>query len=348
MTTGLFLAGCGTSAGLPSPQQASESEATSYQFTAETKDALDQVPAEFQEVTIPGLRQKNHPGSELEILDTYYSRPTHTAYRASYTSDGLTQYGLLTIPSDEPPEGGFPAVVFVHGYIPPTQYVTNQKYQDYVEYLARNGLVVFKIDLRGHDQSEGQPVGAYFSGKYVSDALNAVASLRQLENVDSNRVGMWGHSMAGNIVMRSLLVDPDISIGVIWAGAVYTYEDFREYRIQDSSFDRDSIATREILSNSASIFEEMGDIDLTTPFWSLVSPSSFLDELQTPVHIHHAVNDDVVSVEYARNIKLLLEAEGVPHEVYEYATGGHNLTGSSFSTAMQRSTEALTSANASE
>ncbi|GIW57415.1 MAG: hypothetical protein KatS3mg083_360 [Candidatus Dojkabacteria bacterium] len=42
--------------------------------------------------------------------------------------------------------------------------------------------------------------------------------------------------MAGNILLRSMAVKPDIPAIVIWAGAVYSYVDMQKYGIQDLSY----------------------------------------------------------------------------------------------------------------
>jgi dipeptidyl aminopeptidase/acylaminoacyl peptidase len=136
----------------------------------------------------------------------------------SYDSDGLRVNGLLTIPKGQGPH---PAIVFVHGYIAPTIYKTTERYQDYVDYLARNGFVVFKIDLRGNGESEGDPGGAYYSGDYVIDTLNAYVALQSAEFVDPARVGLWGHSMAGNVTFRALVAKKDIPAVSSGQGRLY-------------------------------------------------------------------------------------------------------------------------------
>lgn len=60
------------------------------------------------------------------------------------------------------------------------------------------------------------------------------------------------------------------------------------------------------------------------------------------VQLHHAINDEVVSVEYTRNLERLLESSSIEHEVYEYANGGHDIEGSSFNLAMQRTVDFYT------
>lgn len=291
----------------------------------------------FEEITIPYLRKKEYKSS-LGELNQVSQNSNYTSYLTSYTSDGFKINGLLTKPTGKIPEGGFPAVVFVHGYIAPTQYKTLEKYGDYVDFFARNGFVVFKIDLRGHGSSEGEPGGGYFGADYVTDTLNAYSALEVAEFVDKNSIGLWGHSMAGNIVMRSIAVKPTIPAVIIFAGAVYTYIDLREYGINDQSYRPPQIGTT-IRSRRQELFNKVGSPSAQSEFWKLVAPTSFLNDLKGAIQIHHAVDDNVVDIRYSRNLNILLNKTSVEHEIFEYETGGHNLTGASFIKAMQRSVE---------
>lgn len=295
------------------------------------------TPLPFVEMTIPYLREREYT-SKLAQLDSLGSNGNYESYLTSYDSDGLRVNALLTKPTGEMPAGGWPAIVFIHGYIPPNIYVTQEKYVAYVDYLASNGFVVFKIDLRGHGNSEGKPGGGYYGSDYVVDALNARAALQNADFVNPQKVGMWGHSMAGNIVSRSMAARPDIPAGVIWAGAVYTYLDQREYGIQDTSYQPQPNAPQQ-QNRRRELFEKVGSPSAQSAFWQQVAPVYYLNDFKGALQIHHAVDDDVVSVKYTRNLKTYLDASSVSHEVYEYETGGHNIDGASFGVAMQRTVE---------
>ncbi len=198
----------------------------------------------FEEMTIPYLRRIQFKSTISESIEIQVNE-SYTSYLTSYNSDNYKVNALMTKPIGDIPEGGYPAIIFIHGYIPPTLYNTEgPQYADYVDYLARNGFVVLKIDLRGHGQSEGEPGGGYYGSDYVIDALSAYAALQNLDFVNPNRIGMWGHSMAGNIIMRSVAIKPEIPGVVIWAGAVYTYEDLRKYGIDDNSYRPPTNVTR--------------------------------------------------------------------------------------------------------
>ncbi len=285
----------------------------------------------FFDLTIPYLRSRSYKSS-LGPLKPYKEYGTYTAYLTSYTSDNLTINGLLTIPKGDGPH---PAIVFVHGYIAPTIYKTTERYGDYVDALAKQGFVVFKIDLRGHGSSEGEPGGAYYSSDYVVDTLNAYAALSVSDFVDTKHIGLWGHSMAGNVVSRALAVKPEIPATVIWAGAGYTYQDLLTYGLQDNSYRPPSLTSAR-QERRAKLRELHGEFSADDSFWKTVAITNYVSDIVGSVALHHAVDDSVVSVEYSRGLTKLLSDKDVPHEYFEYSTGGHNISGSSFSLAMER------------
>lgn len=286
------------------------------------------LPPALKRLTIASLRDTNYE-STFGTREFAYQTDTYTAYITSYQSEDNRIYGLLTVPTGSTPANGWPAIVFVHGYIPPNQYETNgQAYSAYVDYLARNGFVVFKPDLRGHGKSQGTPGGAYFSSDYVIDVLNSRSAVQKLPEVNPKKVGLWGHSMGGNIVLRSLAVRPEIPAAVVWAGAGYSYADLQKYGIQDTSYVPRPTQNQERQKLRSSV--------LTTSFLPLIAPTYYLGDLQGAIQLHHAIDDDVVSVAYSRDLIKLLDKTKVPHELVEYPSGGHNIKGENFVPAMER------------
>lgn len=291
------------------------------------------TPGPFDDMTIPYLRAKDY-GGEMGDLSQVSTNQNYTTYLASYDSDGLKINGLLTIPTTDRPIEGYPAIVFVHGYIPPTIYQTLSNYSSYVDYLARNGFVVFKIDLRGHAESEGEASGAYYSGDYVIDVLNAHHALENFEEVNPKAIGLWGHSMAGNVTFRSLAAKPTIPAVVIWAGAVYTYSDMQEFGIDDNSYRPPSSDTNR-QRRREQLFNTYGQFSPDHPFWMKVAPTNYLSDIKGAVQLNHAVDDTVVNIGYSRGLSELLQSANIEYELKEYQTGGHNLTGQTFNSAMQ-------------
>jgi uncharacterized protein len=296
------------------------------------------TPFPFQEMTIPYLRTKTY-NSQLSNLEVYSENSNYTSFLTSYQSDGFRVNGLLTRPKGEMPNGGWPAIVFVHGYIPPAQYsTTGEAYSTYVDYLARNGFVVFKIDLRGHGESEGEAGGGYFGSDYITDTLNAYSALGSSDFVNHEKIGLWGHSMAGNILLRSVAAKPEIPAVSIWAGAVFSYTDREKYGISDASFQMSSLSPSR-QSKRRQLIEKYGEPRSDSPFWKMVIPTNYLGDLKGAIQLSHASDDTVVDVGYSRDLNALLDKNQVPHEFWEYESGGHDIEGASFNQAMDRTVE---------
>ena len=296
-----------------------------------------------KDITIKYLRGLEITGSELTYHEKLAPGFNYQRHLVSYISEGSKIYGLLTVPFGEPPEGGFKAIVFNHGYIPPTAYRTTERYIAYVDYLARSGFVVLKIDYRGNGDSEGEPTGSYFSSGYTIDAISALKSLQMLDIVDPQGIGMWGHSMAGNLVLRAMLIEPDIKAGVIWAGAVYSYEDFLTYGINDNTYrppaTPENLEENEHLRNSRAIFDIYGWPDTEIDYWKAVSLTKNIEFLNSPIQLHHAEDDSVVNIGYSFNLASVLLGNGKAYEFYIYEGGGHNLISPYFDQAMLRTVE---------
>jgi dipeptidyl aminopeptidase/acylaminoacyl peptidase len=285
-------------------------------------------------MNILAMRQRLYPGSEIIIEETLEPGANYSRYYAYYLSEGLKIYALLTVPDGETPPGGWPAIVFNHGYIPPEVYRTTERYIAYVDWLARNGYVVFRIDYRGHDRSEGQASGAYSDPGYTVDVLNAVASLKTFPQVNPERIGMWGHSMGGYLTLRSMVISPDVHVGVIWAGVVGSYPDLiNRWRRRSGSAPTPSASGGRRWRQAW--IEDYGTPEENPDFWNGVSSNSYLADLSGPIQLHHGTADESVPLEFSEILYAQLLEAGKTGELYTYEGDNHNLS-NFFSQAMNR------------
>lgn len=285
---------------------------------------------------ISAMRAREYPGSDIVIEAELDPGVNYSRYYVSYLSEGLKIYALMTVPNGQKPATGWPVVVFNHGYIPPDVYVTTERYIAYVDLIARSGYIVFRSDYRGHDRSEGQARGAYSNPDYTMDVLNAVASMKRYPDADPNRIGMWGHSMGGYITLRSMVIDPDIKAGVIWAGVVASYPDLLYNWRRGPTASPDS--TPRPGSWRSSFVEQYGSPEENPEFWNSISANSYLAEISGPIQLHHGTADTDVPVAFSETLFYqMLEAEQYV-ELYKYDGDNHNISGY-FSTAMQRTIE---------
>ena len=272
---------------------------------------------------ISSLRARSYGGGEMERVRVLAETPDFTRYLIRYPSDGLTIQGFMNVPTGvEPP---YRVVVVAHGYVNPDAYPLLPYTTPYADALASAGFLVVHPGYRNHTGSDDGP-NPFRSG-YTIDVLNLVALLKQQPDVRPDAIGLFGHSMGGEVTIKALVVRPqDIHAAVLygamgadawenwnlinwkWAGGWFLF---------DGPFSpwRDRAAFR------------------------LASPSAFLADVAAPIQIHHGTADDTAPYEWATDLHQRLLDAGKPAELYSYRGAGHSFwTGSAaYNALMARS-----------
>ena len=284
----------------------------------------------------PSLWQQ---GSPITIEETLSPGSNYDRYIASYLSEGLKIYALLTVPKGNRPVSGWPVIVFNHGYIPPREYRTTERYVAYVDGFARSGYIVFKPDYRGNGNSEGNAEGAYGSNAYTIDVLNAVSSIKKYKDADPNNIGIWGHSLGGFLTLRTMVIRKDIKAGVIWAGVVASYPDLltRWRRVSPPS-SLPYVGPTGARRWRQTLTEKYGTPEQNPEFWNSISANSYLSDISGPLELQHGTGDSSVPLEFSEKLAEQLKAAGKQVELFVYPGDDHNLS-ENFNLAMQRSVE---------
>ncbi|MBM3190352.1 MAG: alpha/beta fold hydrolase, partial [Chloroflexi bacterium] len=219
-------------------------------------------------------------------------------------------------------------VAFNHGYIPPREYRPTERYLAYVDAFARNGYIVLRPDYRGHGDSEGEPTSIFASPGYTVDVLNAVAAIQRFPDADPQRIGMWGHSMGGQITLRAMVVSAEIKAGVIWAGMVapqgYMTLHWRTRAASRPTPTPDGYPVRGRWGEELTSL--YGTPEQNPAFWDAVSPNAYLGDLSGPIQIHHGAADESVPLAYSQALAEGLRAAGQAFEFHVYEGDDHNIS----------------------
>ena len=298
-----------------------------------------QVAVKETDLSINRLRQQQYLGSELIIEKSLPDGLNYHQYIVSYLSYNLKIFALLTIPLTTQPNGGWPAILFDHGYIPPQEYQTapaEGQYSAYVSILAQHGYVVLKPDYRGNGNSQGVPMQSYVSSGYIDDNMNALASLKKLSRVNPKKIGIWAHSMGGNIALHTLVMTSDIKAAVIWSGVVGTYPEILQWwqrRMSAHSIVGNDLDTYRLIMQ---MVQDNGTPDINITYWQDIDPNTYLQNISTPIQLDVGTGDTVVPPSFSTGLAQRLKKAGKSVSVYEYSGDDHNIS-QNFTVAMQHS-----------
>ena len=122
------------------------------------------------------------------------------------TPDGISLNAWMIKPHDFNPAKKYPVLMTQYSG-PNSQQVLNEFSLGWEQVLAANGYIVFCCDGRGTGaRGEAFRKVTYLQiGKYeLTDQLNAANYLKSLPYVDADRVGIWGWSFGGFMVLNCL------------------------------------------------------------------------------------------------------------------------------------------------
>jgi uncharacterized protein len=251
---------------------------------------------------IESLRKREFRGGEIKIEETLVENGSYVSYVFSYPSDSLKIYGIMNVPKGN---GPFPVIVLNHGYFNQSSFRSGDGTNGMANILGANGYITLASDYRGFGKSENDSEQSRgHSPNYAIDILSLIASIQSLSKADVNRIGMWGHSMGGEVSLRTAEATGKIKALVLWAPTSGRVSDNANFY----SRGRSSVASD---SDSASGMDGS-------------SPINFLKYIQAPVSLHQGLADTEVKPEWSRELNDALKKEGKEIEFFEYEGQDHN------------------------
>lgn len=122
--------------------------------------------------------------------------------KIKFKSGDGTCAGDLYFPQGMKPGERRPALVIGHGFG-----VVKKSLVEVGKHFAKAGYLTLAIDYRTFGESEGEPRGQLFPLNQVEDFRSAISYMQTRADVDPDRIGIWGTSFGGAVVIYTAAVD---------------------------------------------------------------------------------------------------------------------------------------------
>ncbi len=266
----------------------------------------------FNLVSVPALTAHRYDGRGLRITDTLAKGLAFTRYAVAYRSGRLTVTGVMNVPNRA---GRHPVVVIAHGYAAPSRYTTGSMLEREQAVLAENGFVAFQIDYRNYARSTREstdPVARPLG--YPADLINAVAALKRadLPFTDTGRIGLFGRSMGGGVVLNALVARPHLAQAAVLYSPVSSLaaDNYRRWVVPDPSLRQ-------------RVEDAYGTPSSNPAFWRHASSRTYLDRVAVPIQIDHGTADPMCPVRWSEATARALKAAGKDVTLSEYPGEDH-------------------------
>ncbi|TQV71171.1 S9 family peptidase [Exilibacterium tricleocarpae] len=261
--------------------------------------------------------KNNHTGEE-RVVGSHYPHLAETLgsrlVEQTVSVEGLEIPYLLTLParkSDQP----YPLIVQPHGG--PIGIFDHRYFDLETQFLAANGYAVLRVNFRGSSgyTAELKEAGRKQWGKLMlTDIHRAALQVVSRADIDGSNVCAFGMSYGGYAATMLVLQQPDFYRCAITVAGV---SDVNLY------LNGPDINTRQ----DAWLKEYVGDTEAEYEDLKAVSPVYLAEQLQRPLLIMHGVKDEIVDIEHAFRLKLMLEKYQKPFTWHVFPEGEHGFSG---------------------
>ncbi len=246
-----------------------------------------------------------NPLDETHPYHPYLDQHPVTEFGTLEAEDGQTLHYRLKRSAELDDSRQWPVVVVVYGG-PMGQRVTNRWSAGFEEVLVNNGFLVFSLDNRGTSYRGVEfdaPLHRTLGNIEVVDQMIGVDYLRSLDYVDPDRIGVFGWSYGGYMVLMSMFQEPGaFAAGV--SGAPVT-----DWTLYDTHYTERYLGTPR---DNAAGYEA-----------SSVFP--YAAELADPLLIIHGMADDNVLFSHSTKLFKALQDHGLDFDVMTYPGSKHGL-----------------------
>lgn len=230
----------------------------------------------------------------------------------SFESNGKKISGMMNLPVGYENKKS-PAIIMIRGFADSEGYFIGSGSWKVADELARNGFVTVSLDFLGFGLSDGESkdiLEARF--EKPMGVLDLIESVKKLDFVDPEKIGIWAHSNGGQIAISVLEVTGGGYPTVLWAPMTNPFPN----SVLDTM--DENTESGKIVKTRIDEFEKEYDSNL-------YSIDNFYDWVGAPILIHQGTADVWCKVEWQQDLRNKLKGFG--KEVFLDIRNGndHNL-----------------------
>lgn len=278
----------------------------------------------LEKYTIENLRKRNFSGSVIELDEAVATMSGYTVHLFHFYSDGKRVNGMAHIPEGA---GPFPVIVQARGYAELDGYKSGNGTRRSAAVYAANGYLTLAPDFLGYGGSDS-PSENVWEARFetYTTMLNLLASISSLPMADTSRVGLWGHSNGGQIVLTVLEILQKNIPATLWAPVSAPFP----YSVLYYTYDYDDHG--KALRKSLAAFENTYDVEL----YALIN---YLDGIQGPVQVHQGSEDPDIPLQWTNQLVSSLKNKEKDVTYWTYPGADHNMLPSAWSVVVARDIE---------
>ena len=246
--------------------------------------------------SIPGINPDRLANAELKKFKSF---------------DGVEVPYFEYLPKSEVPEGGFPAILMIHGG-PEAQF--RPSFNPIIQFFVSAGFAIVAPNIRG---------SAGYGRKYLDadnkeKRLDAIRDIAELANhlkknhtrINGNKLVIYGGSYGGFAVLSSMTEYPDLWIAGVDIVGISNFVTFL----------KNTAPWRRKLRES-----EYGSLEEDYETLVRISPINKVDQIKAPLFIIQGDNDERVPLSESIQIYESLKQRGIKTELLRFADEGHGV-----------------------
>lgn len=295
-----------------------------------TTTASKPIPKPLEQYTYLNLQQKTFPKSEIKVGKTMDENKDCISKMFYYQMEGKKVSGLINYPK----KGSYlPVLVLIRGYVDQKIYQSGVGTSHFGEEACKNGFVTLAPDFLGYGESDNPSTSSIEERlQTYPTVLTLLSSIGSLNNiiedrnnlVNTQKVGIWGHSNGGQIALSVLEISKKNYPTVLWAPVTKPFPYSILYYTDE--FEDRGKALRKVVAD----FENLYDVDN-------YSIHSYLSSIQAPIQLHQGGSDEAVPLKWSDQFVDVAKKEKCEIEYFTYPGENHNFNQGNWPLVAKRS-----------